>query len=115
MIAESGLITRLSGAVIAYFQVYPDAYHHPQEDAVFKKLKAGDAAAAVNVGDLAAEHRSGAERLRRAALAVENVLMDQEIPRHTIDGIIRDFIVYERRYRCGRTRFLSGGGQGSAT
>ncbi len=85
-------------AVIAYFQVYSDAYHHPQEDVVFKKLKARDAAAAANVGDLAAEHRNGAERLRRVALAVENVLMDQEIPRHTIVGIIRDFIVYERRH-----------------
>ena len=26
-------------AVIAYFQVYPDAYHHPLEDMVFEKLK----------------------------------------------------------------------------
>ena len=24
--------------------------------------------------------------------------MDQEIPRHTVDDIIRDFIVYERRH-----------------
>jgi len=58
-------------AVIAYFEVYPDAYHHPQEDMVFKKLKARDPAAAASVGDLAAEHQSGAERLRRVAQAVQ--------------------------------------------
>ena len=87
------------GAVIAYFQVYPDAYHHPQEDMVFEKLKARDPAAAAKVGDLAAEHRSGAERLRRVAQAVESVLMmDWVVPRHTVDDIIRDFIVHARRH-----------------
>jgi len=87
------------GAVIAYFQVYPDAYHHPQEDMVFEKLKAPDTAAAANIGDLAAEHRSGAERLRRVAQAVESVLMmDWVVPRHTVDDIIRDFIVHARRH-----------------
>jgi hemerythrin-like domain-containing protein len=85
-------------AVIAYFQVYPDAYHHPQEDLVFNKLKARDPVAAVKIGDLAAEHRRGAEHLRRVAHAVESVLMDQEILRHTVDDIIRDFIGYERRH-----------------
>jgi hemerythrin-like domain-containing protein len=85
-------------AVIAYFQVYPEAYHHPQEDIVFKKLKARDPAAADKIGDLAAEHRSGADRLRRVSQAVESVLMDQEVPRHAVDGIIRDFIAFERRH-----------------
>jgi hemerythrin-like domain-containing protein len=86
-------------AVIAYFEVYPDAYHHPQEDAVFKKLKARDPAAAANVGDLAAEHRSGAERLRRVAQVVETVLADREVLlRQTVNDIIRDFIVPERRH-----------------
>jgi hemerythrin-like domain-containing protein len=85
-------------AVIAYFEVYPDAYHHPQEDMVFKKLNARDPAAAANIGDLAAEHRSGAKRLRRVAQAVESVLMDREVLRHTVDDIIRDFIVHERRH-----------------
>jgi hemerythrin-like domain-containing protein len=83
-------------AVISYFEVYPDAYHHPQEDMVFKKLKARDPAAAAIIGDLAAEHRSGAERLRRVVHAVESVLADREVPRQSIDEIIRDFIVHER-------------------
>src|SRR3974390_3155953 len=59
-------------AVIAYFQVYPAAYHHPQEDTVFKKLKERDPVAAAKIGDLAAEHRKGAEHLRRVAQAVES-------------------------------------------
>ncbi len=63
-------------AVISYFELYPEVYHHPQEDVVFAKLKTRDPAAAAKVGDLAREHQKGAERLRRVAHAVENVLAD---------------------------------------
>jgi hemerythrin-like domain-containing protein len=83
-------------AVIAYFQVYPDACHHPLEDMVFEKLKVRDSAAAAKIGDLAADHRRGAERLRRVAQAVESVLADRELLRLTVNDIIRDFIERER-------------------
>jgi hemerythrin-like domain-containing protein len=85
-------------AVIAYFEVYPDAYHHPQEDLVFKKLKVRDPITAAHIGDLAAEHRRGAERLRRVARAIESVLADRVVLRQTVDDIIRDFIVNERHH-----------------
>lgn len=91
-------------AVIAYFEVYPDAYHHPQEDIVFEKLKARDPAAAANVGDLAAEHRNGAERLRRVAQAVQGILMDQEILRERVEGLICDFIARERQHMAMEER-----------
>src|SRR5262249_34765507 len=79
------------GAVIAYFEVYPGAYHHPQEDKIFEKLRARAPAAAAKVGDLAAEHRSGAERLGRLAQAVKSILADREVLRQTVDKIVRDF------------------------
>jgi hemerythrin-like domain-containing protein len=65
---------------------------------VFKKLAARDPAAAAKIGDLAAEHRSGSERLSRVAHAVEIVLKDQEVLRQTVDDVIRDFIAQERRH-----------------
>jgi hemerythrin-like domain-containing protein len=92
------------GAVIAYFQVHPELYHHPQEDLVFAKLKARDPAAAATIGDLAAEHRSGAGYLRLVAQAVEGVLMDREVARRTVDDIIRDFIAHERRHMAMEER-----------
>jgi hemerythrin-like domain-containing protein len=85
-------------AVISYFEVYPEVYHHPQEDLVFAKLRMRDPVAAAKVGDLAREHRKGAERLHRVAHAVENVLADGEILRQTVDTIVRDFITHERRH-----------------
>jgi hemerythrin-like domain-containing protein len=91
-------------AVISYFEVYPDAYHHPQEDRVFQKLKARDPVAAANIGDLAAEHRSGAERLRRVARAVQSILMDREVLRQMVYDIIRDFIAHERHHMAVEER-----------
>ena len=36
-------------AVISYFEVYPEVYHHPQEDLVFAKLRTRDPVAAAKV------------------------------------------------------------------
>jgi hemerythrin-like domain-containing protein len=91
-------------AAIAYFEVYPELYHHPQEDVVFKKLKECDPAAAAIVGDLAADHRRGAERLRKVSQAIESVLADQIIPRQSVDSIIRDFIMHERHHMAMEER-----------
>lgn len=85
-------------AVISYFEVYPQVYHHPQEDLVFAKLRARDPVAAAKVGDLAREHSKGADRLRRVAHAVDNVLADAEVLRQDVDAIVRDFITHERHH-----------------
>jgi hemerythrin-like domain-containing protein len=91
-------------AVIAYFRVYPDEYHHPLEDLVFEKLKSRDPAAAAQIGDLAADHQRGAERLCRVAQAVDSVLADRELLRHSVYDIIRDFIEQERRHMAMEER-----------
>jgi hemerythrin-like domain-containing protein len=84
--------------IIAYFKVYTEMYHHPQEDLVFAKLKLRDPAAAAKIGDLAREHQKGAERLRRVARAVEGVLADRELLRRDVDTIVREFLEHERRH-----------------
>ena len=85
-------------AIISYFEVYPEVYHHPQEDVVFAKLKIRDPAAAAKVGNLALEHQKGAERLHGVAQAVDSVLADRELLRQNVDKIVRDFIEHERRH-----------------
>jgi hemerythrin-like domain-containing protein len=85
-------------AVIAYFEVYTDLYHHQQEDLIFARLKARDPAGAEQVGNLAREHRIGAERLRRVAQTIDIVLADQEVLRDDVDAIVRDFLNHERRH-----------------
>jgi hemerythrin-like domain-containing protein len=84
--------------IIYYFELYPELYHHPQEQLVFTKLKLRDPAAAAKVGNLTLEHQKGAERLRRVAQAVDGVIADREIPRQNVHNIVRDFIESERRH-----------------
>ena len=63
-------------------------------------------AAAATIGDLEAEHRESAKRLRRVAQAVERVLSDQDLFRRTIDDIIRDFINHERQHMAMEERVV---------
>jgi hemerythrin-like domain-containing protein len=93
-------------AVIDYFKDYPDSCHHPKEDIIVQKFKARDPVAAATIGDLEAEHREGAKRLRRVAQAVERVLSDQDLLRQTIDDIIRDFINHERQHMAMEERVV---------
>jgi hemerythrin-like domain-containing protein len=85
-------------SVISYFEVYPEQYHHPQEDLVFAKLKLRDPATAAKMGDLDVEHKLGAERLRRTRQTIDAVLSDREMLRDNVDAVIRDFIDRERRH-----------------
>ncbi|WP_342732865.1 hemerythrin domain-containing protein [Bradyrhizobium sp. B117] len=85
-------------AIISYFELYPELYHHPQEELVFSKLKLRDPAAAARIGDLTLEHQKGTQRLRRVAQAIDSVLADREILRQNVDNIVRDFIESERRH-----------------
>jgi hemerythrin-like domain-containing protein len=93
-------------AVIDYFKDYPDSCHHPKEDMIVAKLKARDPVAAAAIGDLEAQHREGATRLRRVAQAVERVLGDQDLLRETVDDIIREFINHERQHMAMEERVV---------
>jgi hemerythrin-like domain-containing protein len=85
-------------AVIEFFKDYPDTCHHPKEDIIVKRFQARDPVGAAAIGDLQAEHREGAERLRRVAVAVKRVLSDEELLRQTVHDIIHDFIDHERKH-----------------
>jgi hemerythrin-like domain-containing protein len=93
-------------AVIEYFKDYPDACHHPKADIIVEKFRARAPVAAAAIGDLEAEHREGAKRLRRVAQAVERVLSDQDLLRQTVSDIIRDFINHERLHMAGEERVV---------
>ena len=93
-------------AAIDYFKDYPDACHHPKEDMIFERLNVRDAVAAATIGDLEAEHQEGARRLRRVGQTIEAVLSDQDLLRHTVHDILRDFIDHERQHMAKEERLL---------
>ena len=85
-------------AVIEYFKKYPDTCHHPKEDIIYEKFKALAPGRAASITDLQGEHREGAERLRRVAQVIDNVLNDQDLLRESVDHIVREFIDSERKH-----------------
>ena len=93
-------------AAIDYFKDYPDSCHHPKEGMIFEKLEVRDAAAAAAIGDLEAEHEEGARRLRRIAQTIEAVLRDEDLLRHTVHDVMRDFIDHERQHMAKEERLL---------
>ena len=93
-------------AVLSYFDVYTEQYHHPQEDRVIAKLRVRDPAAAAKVGDLEREHRLGAERLRRVVQTLDAVLANRELLRDDVDAVIRDFIERERLHVLMEDRYF---------
>jgi hemerythrin-like domain-containing protein len=94
-------------AVIDYFRDYPDCSHHPKEDMLFEKLRARSPATAEGVGDLEAEHRDEARRLRLVDDMVQSILLDHEImPRQAFDDAVRDFIAHERSHIAMEERLL---------
>ncbi|MCA1385607.1 MULTISPECIES: hemerythrin domain-containing protein [unclassified Bradyrhizobium] len=91
-------------AIISYFEVYPEVYHHPQEDLIFFKLKSRDPEAAAIVGDLALEHQEVVDRLHHFARAIDAILADRDLFRQDVGNIIRDFIVRERHHMMWEER-----------
>ena len=93
-------------AVIQYFQDYPENCYHPKEDMVFEKLKLRDPAASKRIGDVEAEHHVEADRLRRFAQAVEDVLAGRELPRQSFHNVMLDFIEHQRQHMDKEERLL---------
>ncbi|WGR93234.1 MULTISPECIES: hemerythrin domain-containing protein [unclassified Bradyrhizobium] len=93
-------------AIISYFEVYPELYHHPQEDLIFAKLKIRDPDAAASLGDITCEHHEGADRLHHLAEAIDGVLADREILRQDVGNIVRNFIMHERHHMTWEERDL---------
>lgn len=91
-------------AIISYFEVYPEVYHHPQEDLIFSRLKTRAPDTAAIVGDLAHEHQEVGDRLHHFAQAIDGILADREILRQDVGNIVRDFIVRERHHMMWEER-----------
>jgi len=85
-------------ASLDYCQSFPDRYHHPKEDAVLRKLRERDRAAADAVGDLEDEHQEMIELTAQFASMVEQVLRDAEFPRDQLSRVWRQFLDNYRRH-----------------
>lgn len=83
-------------AVLEYLLDYPDSGHHPREDVVYRLLQQRAPQAARQVGDLLHEHGELGTLTRRFAKAIDDVLLDLDVPRDRLVALGRAFV---QRYR----------------
>lgn len=96
----------LVGEILDYFRSFPDLYHHPKEDLVFKWLEKRDPEQAAAFGNLEEEHEKVSARLVRFTRAIVNVLMQAEVPREKVVEVARDFIDGERRHMSAEEKYF---------
>ena len=82
----------LLGSVMEYTLHYPDLFHHPKEDMVYRRMVARDPTAAARVGDLLQEHAHLAELSRQFAAALHNRANDVEMPRRWFEKLMETYI-----------------------
>ena len=84
--------------IVDYFLTYPDLYHHPKEDLIFRKIKRRAPELAANLFDLEAEHENVSQRLHTFTKALVNVMLEVEISRDSLVSMAREFIDGERKH-----------------
>ena len=60
--------------ILDYFLTYPDQYHHPKEDLIYRALCRRDPALAPAIGDLEAEHEELAIATRELSGALDRAV-----------------------------------------
>ena len=84
--------------IVDYFLTYPDLYHHPKEDMIFRRIKKRLPDQVEDMFDLEAEHEQISERLRVFARALANVMLEGEVPRDQFVPLAREFLDGERKH-----------------
>ena len=81
-----------------YFLTYPDQYHHPKEDLIYRALLAAEPEVGAALDDLEAEHIELAERTKEFAFAVERLMSGRDSRGAWFDELTAGFIGYYRQH-----------------
>ena len=84
--------------VLTYMTDYPDLFHHPVEDVIFEALRTREPKLSDIIGDLPAEHRQLCQLTRRFSTAIQNILLDEELPRNWVAEVGGDYLTFARRH-----------------
>ncbi len=84
--------------ILDYFLTYPDQYHHPKEDLIYRTLCRHDARLGPVIDDLKAEHEELAIATREFSEALEPARRDGEAPGAGVRRLARSFVEAYRRH-----------------
>jgi hemerythrin-like domain-containing protein len=81
---------------IEYCLNYPERFHHPKEDLLYRHLARKDEALVDKIGDLEAAHGELTALTQRVASAVDAILKEGEVDRKAVVNVTEAFV---RTYR----------------
>ncbi len=84
--------------VLEYFLDYPDLYHHPTEDLILSKMETRSWTAKDRFPDLRHEHQELAAMTRGFSTAIQDILLEAEIPREAFQQRAREFLDFYRSH-----------------
>ncbi len=84
--------------VMEYFLDYPDLYHHPTEDLILSKMETRSWTAKDGFPDLRHEHQELAAMSRGFSTAIQDILLEAEIPREAFQQRAREFLDFYRSH-----------------
>ncbi len=84
--------------VMEYFLEYPDLYHHPTEDLILRKMETRSWTAKDGFPDLRHEHQELAAMTRGFSTAIQDILLEAEIPREAFQQRARKFLDFYRSH-----------------
>ncbi len=78
--------------IVTYLQTYPDQYHHPKEDLIYRALCRHDQRMSPSIGDLEAEHEGLADLTQDLTRVVEQARADGVARPNGLTALARLFL-----------------------
>ena len=88
----------LINLLVEYLATYPDAIHHRKEDLVYRKLRDKLLPQKGEIFDLVAEHEKIDDLVKSLSHVVDQIELDQELPKAKVYQVVRDYIDFLRRH-----------------
>ncbi len=84
--------------ILDYFLTYPDQYHHPKEDLIYRSLCRHDARLGPVIDDLEAEHEELTIETREFSEALRRAHREGDAPDTGVQRLARSFVETYRRH-----------------
>ncbi|MCW8846545.1 MAG: hemerythrin domain-containing protein [Gammaproteobacteria bacterium] len=88
----------LMGDVMHYMTNFPDLYHHPKEDLIFKRLRERQSGAVADIDEILAEHHELAGMGSRFRAAIQEVECGSVMSVKDFSKMARAYIDVQRRH-----------------
>jgi hemerythrin-like domain-containing protein len=92
--------------IAEYCLDYPDRYHHPKEDLVYRKVHERNAERAKGAGRLIAQHAKLAAEAQAFAKSLAAIRSEAEVPRDRLTALLFDFVETYRAHMAMEEEFF---------